>query len=166
MRISAWAAGLAIATFASLAQAQQYMVGGAAEVMTGVEGGVGSFKIVPQRARTTLRLGGDLSIDEFPKDIVSAAVLLEIEPKASAGLDVRYARLFGNRLTAGVGAIGILLPKSLIGGSFDVQARFRLASRLQLTVGPMINIFVVGSDLPDNSVVWQGMLRVGIHANL
>lgn len=165
---AAWTAALlgAVLLAASPARAQQYVVGGAAEVMTGVEGGVGPFKLVPQRARTTLRLGADLFVDERPKDIFSAAVLLEIEPKASAGADLRYSRLLGQHLTAGVGAIGIFLPSTLVGGSFDVQARFRLGPNLQLTAGPMINVFVVGADLPADSVVWQGLLRIGIHANL
>jgi hypothetical protein len=152
--------------FARPAHAQQYVVGGDAEVLTGIEGGAGGFKVPPQRARTTLRLGGSVFVDEFPKNILSAAVLLEIEPKASVGVDARYSRLLGRHFTAGVGAVGYVLPETLIGPSFDVQARLPMSKHVAFTVGPMINAFVIGSDLPDGTVVWQAMLRLGIHANL
>lgn len=151
---------------ASPVRAQQYVVGGAAEVMTGIEGGGSGFRVPPQRARTTLRLGADVFVDESPKNIFGAAVLVEVEPKASVGLDLRYSRLLGRHATMGAGAIGYVLPETLIGPSFDVQARIPLSRSVAFTAGPMINAYVLGSDLPDGTVIWQGMLRLGIHASL
>lgn len=148
-----------------VASAQQYLLGASGELASGVEGG-GSPGVPLQIGRTRIRLGLDLRVDEFPKDIYGLGLILDIEPRASFGLDVRYMRRLGPKFEVSVGAIGYLMPATLIGPSASLSYRIPLSPVAAVTVGPELNIYVLGSDLPDGTVVWQGLLQVGIHADL
>ena len=147
------------------ADAQQLVVGGEAALAAGLAGG-GSGATMIERARTRLRIGAEFWVDEFPKDIYGLGLILDIEPRASFGLDVRYMRRLGPKFEVSVGAIGYLMPATLIGPYASLSYRIPLSPVAAVTVGPELNIYVLGSDLPDGTVVWQGLLQVGIHADL
>lgn len=152
-------AGLAL--FARKAAAQQYLVSGSAEVAQGVDiaGGL-------RQTRTRLRLGVDLSIDESPKDAVSAALIAEVEPRGSVGADLRYVRFFGERVMLNAGVIGILAPSSLYGATVGMKYRFPLAKSLWLLAGPEANFYFLGTDLPDGTVITQLLLQAGLRVDL
>jgi len=111
-------------------------------------------------------LGGDLRIDESPQDIFGFAVVAEVEPKASIGLDARYMRMLGKRFAVHVGAIGYFAPGSFVGVSTGAEYRIPLSSGVALTMGPELNFFLLGTDLPDGTVVWQGLFQGGIRVDL
>lgn len=145
------------------ARAQQYVLGASAELLGGAEGGGALAPL--RRSRSTLRVGGDVRVDERPKDVLSAAALLELEPTTAVGVDARYVRLAG-RFAFGAGGIGYLAPATLFGGTADLIYRHPLSSVTAFTVGPALNVFFLGGDLPDDTVMWQAVLRVGFRADL
>jgi len=160
-------AALAIVTLfgAASASAQEYKVGAYAGLSTGVEGGgTGSFGV--RRARTALRFGGDASVDEFPKDIFGVYGVVEVEPHASFGAEARYMHLLTPLNVLHIGGIGVLAPSTLFGANAGFDHRFALGKSVALEVGPTFQVFFLGGDLPDNSVIFEGLLQVGIHANL
>lgn len=149
----------------SVAGAQQYLWGANAEVVGGVEGGGGSAESSLRRSRSTLRLGGDVRIDESPKDVLAAAALIEMEPRAGVGFDARYIRTVG-RFALGAGGIGFVAPSTLFGGTAQLIYMHPLSATTALTVGPTINVFFLGRDLPDETVVWQAVFRAGFRVDL
>jgi hypothetical protein len=150
---------------ASPASAQQWVLGGAAGLASGVAGG-GPSGSAMQRARTRLRLAVDFHVDEFPKDVFAIGVLTEIEPHAGFGVDARYLRSISQRVQLNAGGIALLFPQTLLGPACGMDLRFGLGHAVSLTVGPEINVFVFGSDLVGNSIVWQALLQVGVHFDL
>ena len=159
------ALGALVILSAATASAQEYKLGAYGGASTGIEGGgAGAFGV--RRARTTLRLGGDAAVDEFPNDIFGVYGIIEIEPHASFGAEGRYMRLISPLNVVHVGAIGIFAPSTLFGANAGFDHRFALGKSIALEVGPTFQVFFIGGDLPDNSVIFQGLLQVGIHANL
>ena len=145
--------------------AQQYVLGGNASLSSGIAGG-GAGKLLLERARTRLTLGVDLRVDEFPKDVFLIAAVAELEPHASFGLDVSYRRRMTPKIDLEVGGVGFIFPESLIGPEFGASYRLPLSRSLDLMLGPEVDIFVIGSDLPSGSVVWNVLLKAGIHVDL
>ncbi len=147
------------------ASAQTYKVGAMAEAVSGLEGGTalpGPFR----RSRTTLRIGADLAVDEFPDHAIAVAALVEVEPRAGVGFDARYVYRLGTRFSVGAGGIAMLAPSTLIGGSGDFTVRFPIGKVTALTLTPAVNAFFLGGDLPEDTVIWQVVLRVGVRFNL
>jgi hypothetical protein len=163
-------AGAALVAFAVLgattdAHAQSWKVGGTAQIATGLEGN-GQENGTPRVARTRLRLGADLHVDEFPDEIFAAGLLVDVSPRAAFGVDLRYVRRLGEKFEVNIGGIGYFEPATLFGPSADFIYRLPLSSGTAFTIGPEVNVFVAGSDLPDGTIIWQGLLQLGIHANL
>jgi hypothetical protein len=160
-------AAVASATFAlSLvlggnALAQSYDATAVADVATGVESGGAGVR----RARSRLRLGVELRVDERPSDAFIVACLVDVEPKSSVGFDLRYGRLVGPFLLT-AGPIGYVAPQSLLGGAGAATARVSWSSHLALEVGPEVTAFALGTDLPDGSVLWQALLKGGLRVDL
>jgi hypothetical protein len=146
---------------ASNASAQKYMATGVAETASGVEGG-GGYQQSLGRARTRARIGAELWIDESPTDILSAAFLVDIEPRSAFGADARYVRLFAQRWAFGAGAIGYIQPSTLVGPVAMGEYRHTISKGFALSAGPEANVFVLGNDLPDKTVVWQALFKVGL----
>jgi len=161
------AALVALATFASpsLAYAQQYIAAGVLEGATGVEGG-GGKDVSLVRAPTRLRLGADLHIDEDPTNGLGFAALVDLEPRARFGVDIRYIRTVNERFALSGGAIGYLTPGTMIGPAATLEYRHPMAKSLWLTAGPEVNVFVVGIDVPDKTVIWQALLHLGLRVDL
>ncbi len=165
MRVSSLSALLgALSLVSTTASAQQWILGGSAQLGSGIEGG-GGGKFQLERARTTLRLGADARVDEFPKDRLGVALVVELEPHTSLGLDVKYMRQVGS-IDLSIGGVGFLYPQSLVGPACGADYRLHLSKTMDLLVGPRLDVFVIGTDLPSGSVVWQGLLQVGIHVDL
>jgi hypothetical protein len=168
MRAAPWRAalmGLGVFLSSRVGEAQQWVVGTSAELASGLAGG-GSDGVVMERARTRLRIGADLRVDEFPKDIFGVSVIAELEPRASFGIDLRYMRRISPRIDIGAGAVGLIFPESLVGPSCAMRVHFALSHALDLVVGPEVDVFVIGTDLPSDTVVWQALLQVGVHIDL
>jgi hypothetical protein len=146
------------------ASAQQYLIGASGEMAEGVQGGGAGAS--PSLSRLRVRLGVDLRVDEFPKDIYEVGLLAEVAPHSSVGIDGRYARMLGERWEANLGGVGILAPASLFGPLAALKYHLPLSPSVAVLIGAEFNVFVIGSDLPGGTIIWQGLLQLGLHANL
>jgi len=147
------------------AAAQQWVIGGNAEVASGIAGGGDGMTII-ERARTRIRLGADLRVDEFPKDIFAIAIVAEIEPHSSFGLDLRYVRQVTPKIDVSVGAIGFIYPESLVGPVAGLRYHITVSHAVDVVVGPELDVFVIGADLPGEGIIWQTLLQAGVHVDL
>jgi hypothetical protein len=151
----------ALLTAPAAARAQQYQPSASAMVGSGVEsGGYGA-----RRARTRLRAALELRTDERPDEALVVAGDVDVEPKPGFGADVRYGRALGPTLTLSAGAIGYLVPGTLIGPCAGAEARLPMGKGAFAVVAPDVSVFVAGSDLPENTVVWQALFQVGLRAS-
>jgi hypothetical protein len=157
----ALALSLALGGLAGEAAAQEAQFAGVFEAMSGIEGGGDGYASGVRRARTTLRAGGEMWIDESPEDVVAAAAIIELEPHASIGADLRYTRLVGD-FALHAGAIGIIAPNWMIGVTFGAQYRLRVAEMVTIDFGPTGNVYFYGGDLPKSHVLWQGLASAGV----
>jgi hypothetical protein len=153
---------VAIALFPRTALAQQYLIGISGEVSDGVEMGT-NVPFKPARIRA--RLGADLRVDEFPNDIFCVGILTDIVPRTEFGVDLRYAHMLGKHFEVNIGGIAYVAPSTLFGPSVDLKYHVILSSSAELLFGPEVNVFVLGSDLPEGTVFVQTLLEAGIHAN-
>ena len=147
------------------AEAQQLVGGGEAALATGLAGGGGGETTI-ERARTRLRSGAEFWVDEFPKDIFNVSLLAELEPHSSFGMDLRYVRRVGDKLTVNVGAVGFIYPESLLGPTCGARYELGLTKGVRGLIGAEVDVFAIGTDLPPDSVVWQVLLEVGDHVDL
>lgn len=146
----------------SLAFAQQYLPAASAQGASGIEGAGSGL----QRARTRVRVGLELRVDESPEDAIAGAVLVDVEPRAAFGAEIRYVRAVTPNLAIGGGAIGYFAPALLLGPSVGVEARIPIGKKTYFAIGPDVAVFALGSDLPDNTVIWQALLQGGIRVDL
>ncbi len=153
---------LTIALAAPPARAQRLLLAADVDAASGVEGGTYLGGVGIRRARTTLRFGVDGSIDETPENIVAAALLIELEPHASLGAEVRLMRNVWKGLTLEIGATGYLAPATLFGATVGATYRIPLFSTFSFTIGPALNGYFIGSDLPSGTILWQGLVRGGL----
>jgi len=143
------------------AHAQEASFAGAVDAKSGIEGGGSGHAAGVRRARTTLEIGAEAWIDESPADHLAVGAVVELEPRASVGAALRYLRLLGEMFSCQVGAIGIIAPKYMIGLTAGMAFRPHLGERVSLSLGPSINAYVLGSDLPEDRVLWQAVLAAG-----
>jgi hypothetical protein len=156
------ATAFAAATWPADASAQQYLIGADLGLSSGVEGGGAGLA----RARTRLRLGADLRIDESPDDILELAALAELEPRSGFGADVRYARAASDRFFVDAGLLAILAPASLYGACAGLTYRLPISKRTQITLGPEVDLYFLGTDLPDGTVIWEMRIQAGVRVDL
>ncbi len=162
------------------AHAQSWVASGVTQASSGLEGG-GGRAASAGRAQTRMRIGADLAVDESPEDVFGGAVLVAVEPRTAFGIDGRYTRIVGRRLALSGGVTAYLQPGSLVGPVFAFEYRHPLGgeptrvagapessapARFMLTAGPEADVFVVGSDLPDKTVLWQALFHVGLRVSL
>jgi hypothetical protein len=147
------------------ARAQELLLGGSGSGSSGVEGG-GGHTMALQRARTRLRLGVDMRNSEEPKDVLGIGVLLEVEPHTAVGADIRYYRFVDTHFLVDIGAMGIVFPASLFGGTAGLEYRHPIGAKTAFFAGPEVNVFAFGSDLPGGTIIWQGLLQLGLHVDL
>jgi len=144
------------------ASAQELVISAGPDIMAGIEGGGSGYAAGVRRSRTTLRFAAEGFIDESPKNIFAAGVLVEIEPVASVGADLRYMRSFAEQFQFHVGATSIIAPKHMIGATFGFAWRYPLSESVHLNVNPTANVYFVGADLAGSTVLWQGMIAGGV----
>ena len=101
-------------------------------------------------------------MDESPETAIAAALLVELEPHAALGADVRLVRTLFTHFTVEAGGTCYLAPTTLFGATAGFTYRVPIASNVWFTVGPSINGYFLGSDLPAGAVLWQGLLRGGL----
>jgi hypothetical protein len=156
----------ALVVYAAPAQAQELHASGAADVVAGIEGGASGYASGIRRTRTMLRLGGEGYVDESPRHGLGIGALVELEPRASFGADLRYLFRFRELLVMHAGVTGILAPENMIGATFGCAYRMPLGKDLELNVNPLVNVYFLGNDLPTDTVIWQGMIAVGARFGL
>jgi hypothetical protein len=159
------AALLAAATAATPARAQELGLAGVADVATGLAGGGRGHAAGVRRARTLIRAGAEAWVNESPKDRLGAMLLLELEPHTAAGVDLRYVRLLTDRFTLQLGGVAMFVPSTLVGATVAADYRLPIKPTVALTATPSIQVFFLGNDLPSDTVLWQGLLHVGVHVD-
>lgn len=171
MRISARSGAALLAALTTLvtlpsARAQDFPIGASADIASGFEGGGKGLAKGVRRARTLFRFGGEMALSDWPGPRIAAGLLLEIEPRTSAGADIRYVHLVGERFVLHLGAQGFFAPSTLFGASAGAELRLPLHRRVALTAGPTLRAHFFGGDLPEGTIIWQGLLHLGVHVNL
>lgn len=144
------------------ARAQHAVLAADADLLLGIEGGGHDYARGVRRSRTTLRLGAQGYVDEFPSHAVSAALLVELEPRASVGADVRYMFRLDDAIVFHIGAVGLVAPRTLFGATAGAVYELALADEVALDFGPVVQTYFVGSDLPERSVLWQLLGQAGV----
>ncbi len=144
------------------ASAQQLVISAGPDIMMGIEGGGSGYAAGVRRTRTTLRFAAEGFIDESPDNIFAAGVLVEMEPVASVGADLRYMRSFAEQFQFHGGATAIIAPKHMIGATFGFAWRYPLSESVHINLSPTANVYFVGADLPGSSVLWQGIVAGGV----
>jgi hypothetical protein len=147
------------------AHAQSWVYGGTAGLATGIEGN-GQQNGGPRAARTRLRLDVDLHVDEFPKECFGFGILADVIPRAAFGVDGHFILRLPPKFELWAGGIAYLAPSTLFGPSVDLWYRIPVSKGAAFVVGPEANVFFGGSDLPEGTVIWQGLIQVGLHADL
>jgi hypothetical protein len=164
--VSATALALAALVSPSTARAQVLHASAAADVIAGIEGGGSGYASGVRRTRTMLRAGLEGYVDEQPLHWFGAGLLVELEPRASFGADLRYLLRFRENMVLHAGATAILAPDNLIGATVGYAYRLPLAKGVELNVNPLVNVFFLGGDLPKDTAIWQGTLSVGARIGL
>ena len=165
-RFASCLAVIAFAAFTAPAEAQQLHAAGAADVIFGIEGGGSGYASGIRRTRTRLRLGAEGYIDESPRHWLGIGALVELEPRAAFGADLRYLLRVRESMVLHAGVTTILAPNYMIGGTFGYAYRRELSKDLELNVNPLVNVYFLGGDLPTDTVIWQGMISVGARFGL
>ncbi len=155
------AALAASVAWAAPSRAQEYLPTATAQLASGIESGGKGVS----RARTRMRVGVDLRIDEMPEDLLSAGLLLDMEPRAAVGADLRYGRMIGAFTLSG-GPAAYFVPGTLLGACASGTYRIPKTGRFALGVGPEATTYFIGSDLPDGRVMWQVLLQAGLRVDL
>jgi hypothetical protein len=129
---------------------------------SGLEGGGNGHAAGVRRARTSIRIGGVLGLEETPGPSIGAGLLVELEPHSSVGADLRYVHFLDERLSLHIGGVGIFAPSTLFGVTAGAEIRFRVSRRLSILVEPAVRTFFLGDDLAGNTIIWQGLLNAGM----
>src|SRR5690606_21188432 len=134
---------------------------------TGLEGGdPGSGSIEWQRARTRIIAGVELRDDEDEVSGLGIRGFAEIEGRGSVGLDLRYQRWIVPAIGVHAGAIGTVAPETLLGAGVGARLVIPLGRRAGLFVEPAFYALPIGSDLPDDSVLFWALLSGGLRVSL
>ncbi len=138
---------------------------GVSEASSGLEGGGGRAQTMG-RAQTRMRIGAELFVDESPEDVFGGAVLVAVEPRTAFGIDGRYTRIVRERFAFSGGVLAYIQPGTLAGPLAAFEYRLPLSKSFVFTMGPEVNVLVLGSDLPDKTVLWQALFHVGFRVAL
>lgn len=153
---------LACGSTAETASAQEYLPAATAQAASGLEGGGSGFS----RARTRIRIGVELRVDESPENGVEAGGIFDLEPRTAFAGELRYVRTVTPKLAVSGGAIGYFVPALLFGPCAGAELRLPLMKKTALAVGPEFAVFALGTDLPDRTVIWQALVQVGVRFDL
>ena len=133
---------------------------------SGCSAGLGRTQKRQNCVDPTVRAGAEGWVDEFPSDALAVALLVEVEPSAAVGADVRYVRKVGGRLGLWAGAVGFVAPESMLGAEVGATYEIPLSKKNTFAVGPTVPVYFLGSDLPTGTVLWQALLQAGFRVGL
>jgi hypothetical protein len=154
-------------SLSSNAFAQRLLAGAGVGIGSGLERSDVSEKRPLRAARTRLIVPIDVRIDEDMDEGFAVVGLFEIAPRASLGVDLRYLRWVGSNVVGFVGVSSVLAPRTLFGVDFGISFYLPARpSRLSLFIEPSFAALPLGSDLPDDRVLFWALLAVGAHADL
>ncbi len=148
------------------AYAQKPLFGAFAEGGSGITIGGGDGFSVIHRARTLVRVGMTLQVDELPNEEFSFAVLSDVEPNVALGIDGQWGYWVARTFLFEAGPVAYFVPQTLLGVTGGLRVRIPIGKMFSLLPGFSMSGFFAGSDLPDNSAIITGMLVLGLHANL
>src|SRR5262249_3165415 len=149
------------------ARAEGWMYAGFLGLGSGLEGGSAGMDTMSwQRARLHLSAGVDLRSDEDPVQGFGFRGVFELEKRGSIGAELRYSRWLGRAFGAYAGVCGTFVPETLVGGTVGATLLIPFGKRGGLFIEPSFAALPLGSDLPDNSVLFWGLLTVGVNVNL
>jgi hypothetical protein len=148
------------------ARAEGWQYEGTAALGTGLEGGdAGTGSMNWQRARFRLSLGVDLRSDESDNEGFGVRAVAELEKRGSFGGELRYARFISRGFGAYAGLTGTAFPETLLGATAGAVIVIPLG-RPALFLEPSFSALPLGSDLPEDSVLFWALLNVGINVRL
>ena len=141
---------------ASPARAEGYLLDGNFGIGSGLEGGdTGTGQFGWRRARLRISTGLDLRNGESEADAWGFRAFAEIEKRATLGGEVRYERWLSHNVGAYGGAIGVVTPETLFGGTVGMDLVIPFGKRAGLFLEPSFSVLPVGSDLPSSGpLVW------------
>lgn len=149
------------------ARAEGYQYAGFLSVGSGLEGSdAGTGTMSWQRARLRLSAGVDMRSDEDNVQGLGIRGVFELEKRGSIGAEVRYSRWLGRAFGAYAGVCGTFAPETLVGATVGATLLLPLGKRGGLFLEPSFAALPLGSDLADNSVLFWGLLSVGVNVNL
>jgi hypothetical protein len=164
--------GLALVACASAlllagpAPAQSWVVDAHAGLKTGLEGADVGGGVDWQRARTRLELGLDFGSDESHFTTIGTRAFVELERSVSVGAELGVMHWFSSKLGGFLGAVAVLTPETLVGGTADVIYVFPLGEGFGLYVDGSVSALPLGSDRPgDGTVLWL-LLGLGVRGHL
>ncbi|MSP25677.1 MAG: hypothetical protein EXR75_11035 [Myxococcales bacterium] len=162
------ALGLVAASLAvpATSRAQEAHAKGGVDIVAGLEGGGTGYAKGVRRSRSLLRFGTEVWVDEDPKHQVALGALVELEPVASFGADLRYQLRASDSSVFHAGATSVIAPKYMLGATFGFGYRLAVTDTVELNFNPVANVYFWGSDLPKDTVLWQAMLGVGARVDL
>jgi hypothetical protein len=149
------------------AHAEGWMYEGFLGVGSGLEGGnAGTKDLSWQLARLRLSTGIDFRSEEDPVQGFGVRGVFELQKRGSIGAELRYSRWISNVFGGYVGACGTIVPETLLGATVGATLRIPFGKRGGLFLEPSFSALPVGSDLPSKSVLFWGLLTVGVNVNL
>jgi hypothetical protein len=146
--------------------AQRYLTEGSAGLALGVEGGQGESSVAWQRARTSLWGGLELRVDERPQTGYQARAFVELERRIGVGGEFGVTRHWRAPLQVFAGAITVLAPRTLFGGTLRAHYPMPLSAGASLSPYCAFSALPLGSDLPKGSALFWLNLGVGFSAPL
>lgn len=167
MRASSAALAIALIFAAPDVLAQRLLLGGSLGGASGVEGGDVGAGTQFRRARTRLELAVDGRIDEDKRQGLELRAWAEIEPHTSLGGGVRYQYWVWPYFVVGAGAVFALFPHSLLGVDAAIRVQLPIPTKkFGLFIEPSFAVVPLGTDLPSDSLIMWGLVKVGFHADL
>jgi hypothetical protein len=148
------------------AHAEGWMYEGNFGLGTGLEGSdAGTGSMHWQRARFRLSAGLDLRSDETDDEGFGLRALAELEKRGSFGGELRYCRFVARGFGAYAGVTGVAFPETLLGATAGATVVIPLG-RPALYIEPSFAALPLGSDLPEDSVLFWALLTVGVNVRL
>jgi hypothetical protein len=158
---------LFVTTISTHGRAEGWLTNGVFALGTGLQGGEpGSGSVQWERARTRIIAGVDLRSDESLADGVGFYGFSEIERRATFGAEIRYERWWTPTIGFHVGAIGVLVPNTMVGPAVGARLGFPIGHKVTLFLEPGFAVFPLGSDLPQGNIILWAILNGGVGVSL
>jgi len=136
---------------------------------TGLSLGRGASGVLRQRSPIFLDVDVGLVFDGDRAMEWTAGLIMELEGPVSVGLNPALKRMVHFRKLAIYGGVGIpfiFAPFTLFGVEVAAGASYPVWKRLGITLELHADVFFVGSDLPDGSVLAKLDLSLGLRFDL